>query len=95
MSELSINDKKWVVLNDNPTLTILEKILNNRQIIEPEDVEKFLNPNFNKLHDPYLMDNMDQAVMRIEKAIENQERIIIFGDYDVDGVTGTAILVLG
>ena len=95
MSEVSLLGNKWRILNSNPSLSILEKLLLNRGIELEEDVHNFLNPNINKLHDPSLLGGMDKAVERIQKAISNQERIIIFGDYDVDGVTGTAILVLG
>ncbi len=95
MSDLSLNQKKWTVLNDDPSLSILERLLHNRGIIEPAEVEAYLNPKFNRLHDPFLMEDMQKAVERIDQAIQKQERIIIFGDYDVDGVTGTAILVLG
>jgi len=95
MSEVSLLGNKWTVLNQDPSLSILQKLLLNRGIELEEDVQNFLNPNITKLHDPSLLGGMDKAIQRINKAIENQERIIIFGDYDVDGVTGTAILVLG
>lgn len=52
----------------------------------------FLFPNANQLHDPFLLNDMSKAVYRILKAIENNERILIFGDYDVDGITSTTIM---
>ena len=55
--------------------------------------ESFFAPVLADLHDPYLMPDMDKAVARILAAREEKERIIIFGDYDVDGVSSTAILV--
>lgn len=58
-----------------------------------EKSEEFFHPAFEHLHDPYLLDGMDIAVERILQARENKERVVIFGDYDVDGVSSTALLV--
>ncbi|NBL63896.1 single-stranded-DNA-specific exonuclease RecJ [Flavobacterium sp. NST-5] len=57
-----------------------------------EQARLFFRPSLGDLHDPYLMKDMDLAVSRIEKAIENQERILIFGDYDVDGTTAVSLV---
>ena len=57
-----------------------------------EKAYKFLNPSYDDLHDPYLFKGMKTAVERILKAIENDEKILIWGDYDVDGTTGTVVL---
>ena len=95
MSDTSLLGYKWQILNNDNSLSILERLLRNRGVLNDELQQDYLNPDFNKLHDPFLLDDMAEAVKRIQKAIKNQERIIIFGDYDVDGVTGTAILVLG
>jgi single-stranded-DNA-specific exonuclease len=57
-----------------------------------EEAKKFFRPSLDDLHDPYLMKDMDLAVERIEKAIENGENIMVFGDYDVDGTTSVALL---
>lgn len=54
--------------------------------------DRFLNPSFEHLHDPYLLTDMDKAVRRILRAVENNEKILIWGDYDVDGTTGTVVL---
>lgn len=67
-------------------------LLKNRNIKE-EDLEWFFHPQISDLHDPYLMPDMEKAVNRILIAREKKERIVIFGDYDVDGVSSTAILV--
>ncbi|HSK70750.1 MAG TPA: single-stranded-DNA-specific exonuclease RecJ [Pyrinomonadaceae bacterium] len=57
-----------------------------------EKAEKFLNPHISHLHEPNLLKGMKTAVNRVLKAIENQEKILIWGDYDVDGTTGTVVL---
>lgn len=66
-------------------------ILVSRGITEYEDVEEFFDTDFS-FCDPYLITDMDKAVERIEKAIENFEKICVFGDYDCDGVTSTALM---
>ena len=71
---------------------LLATVLVNRNIIEDEDVKLFLNPTRNDFHDPYLMPDMKQAVERIIQAIENKEKTIIYGDYDVDGITSITVL---
>ena len=71
---------------------LLAAVLVNRNIIEDEDVKLFLNPTRSDFHDPYLMPDMKQAVDRIIKAIEKNEKTIIYGDYDVDGITSITVL---
>lgn len=58
----------------------------------PEKAQKFLNPSYDHLHEPYLLKGMREAVARILKAIDNGEKVLIWGDYDVDGTTGTVLL---
>lgn len=70
---------------------LLLSIIINRNIRE-EDIEVFLNPTRNNFHDPFLMPDMETAVERIIKAINNKEKIIIYGDYDVDGITSITVL---
>ncbi len=67
-------------------------ILYNRGIKEDEDIRKFLSRDLSELHDPFLMKDMDKAVERILAAGEKKEKITIYGDYDVDGITSIAIL---
>jgi single-stranded-DNA-specific exonuclease len=57
-----------------------------------EKAERFLNPKIEHLHDPYLLKDMDRAVERILRAIDAREKILVWGDYDVDGTTGTVVL---
>ncbi len=71
---------------------LLSTILVNRGIVEDEDIKVFLNPTRNDFHNPNLMPDMEIAVDRILKAIEKNEKVIIYGDYDVDGITSTTIL---
>ena len=66
-------------------------ILVSRGITEYEDVEEFFDNDFS-FCDPYLITDMDKAVERIEKAIDDFEKICVFGDYDADGVTATALM---
>ncbi len=71
---------------------LLAKILINRGIVEDEEIEIFLNPNRHNFHDPFMMPDMEKATNRIIKAIENKEKVIIYGDYDVDGITSITVL---
>jgi single-stranded-DNA-specific exonuclease len=93
--------KKWLV---RPTIpeeisqeltgypTILQQLLYNRGIHSQEEAEKYLNAQ-GSLYDPFLLMGMERAVERILQALEKQESIAVYGDYDVDGVTATALLV--
>ena len=69
-------------------------ILYNRGLTEQKAIDRFLKPDWDKFHDPYLMKDMNKAVDRILKALKDQEIIRIYGDYDVDGITSTSILFL-
>ena len=67
-------------------------LLIQRGIETFEDAKNFFRPSLEHLHDPFLMKDMDKAVARIESAIENQENILVFGDYDVDGTTAVSLV---
>ena len=71
---------------------ILCKLLIERGITTKAQVQEFFNPQLNELHDPWLMEDMDKAVRRINTAIERGERILVYGDYDVDGTTAVALV---
>ncbi|MBM2817550.1 MAG: recJ [Parcubacteria group bacterium] len=72
---------------------ILRHLLFYRGIENSDDAEKFLNPDYVRdIHDPFLMKNMDKAVGRILKAIERNDKIIIYSDYDADGIPGAVVL---
>jgi single-stranded-DNA-specific exonuclease len=71
---------------------IVAALLIARGFDTEESAHKFLNPSYDDLHEPFLMKGMREAVGRILQAIENKEKILIWGDYDVDGTTGTVVL---
>ncbi|SCZ07249.1 single-stranded-DNA-specific exonuclease RecJ [Alkaliphilus peptidifermentans] len=73
--------------------TTTAKLLFNRGILDVEDAKIFLNSSLEYLHDPFLLKNMEKVVKRIKNAVEGNESIWIYGDYDVDGVSSTALLV--
>lgn len=97
-------EKRWLIKNtpdeqfvhklasDLKIDPILASLLLQRGIDDFDKAEQFFRPKLEQLHDPLLMKNMDAAVQRLEKAIQNQERVLLFGDYDVDGTTAVALL---
>jgi single-stranded-DNA-specific exonuclease len=72
---------------------ILAALLISRGYAEERAARAFLSPSYDQLHEPYLMLGMREAVARLKLAIETKEPVLIYGDYDVDGTTGTAILL--
>ncbi len=102
--EIKMTEKLWIhrEFNNDEVLRLaseagisqlLAKVFVSRGITEPGYVRAFLNPSLDQLHSPFLLTDMEKAVDRIVYAIENKEQIVIFGDYDVDGVTSTSILL--
>lgn len=71
---------------------VLCQLLIQRGISSSEDAYKFFHPNLKDLHDPFLLPDMDKAIKRIEKALGQKQRILIYGDYDVDGTTAVALV---
>lgn len=95
--------KKWEYYEQDESLVekiaskhniskLLARILVNRNIVEDEEIEVFLEPKRNNFHNPFLMLDMEKAVNRIIEAINNKEKTIIYGDYDVDGITSITVL---
>ncbi|HEX3045041.1 MAG TPA: single-stranded-DNA-specific exonuclease RecJ [Bacillota bacterium] len=72
---------------------LLCQLLINRGLSEPQKAEAFLAPDMTQLHNPFLFKDMERAVQRIKQAIQNKERILIYGDYDVDGISSVALMI--
>ncbi len=95
--------KRWNISHPDPQQQVflsnglsvhpmIAQLLINRQIDSLNDARVFLSGGLNSLHDPFLFKDMDRAVERIKRAKEKNETVLIFGDYDVDGVTSSALL---
>ena len=97
-------EKRWVVKpQGNPKAVaamaaatgispVLANLLVQRGIDTLEKAKKFFNPQLSDLYDPFLMKDMDKAVERVERAVRNREKIMVYGDYDVDGTTAVALV---
>ena len=72
--------------------SIIAELLLNRDVETFEQAREFFRPSLTHLHDPFLMKGMDAAIARIERAIGNNEKILIYGDYDVDGTTAVSVV---
>ena len=89
-----ITDDRQIGNESHPGIPdILISLLNKRGIQTPNEIEQFLKPDMVNLYDPFLMKDMDKSADRIRLAVENHESVLIYGDYDVDGVTAVSILV--
>lgn len=97
-------NSRWT-LKPNPNPDIVNSLMQSLAVGEPiarllaqrdiktfEEAKKFFRPNLKDLHDPYLMRDMDKAVNRIERALAEEENILVYGDYDVDGTTSVALM---
>src|SRR3712207_2066690 len=71
---------------------LLASMLLQRKISDFEEAKAFFRPVLENLHDPFLMKDMDKAVERLNRAIKNSEKILIYGDYDVDGTTSVSLV---
>lgn len=78
--------------NENNISRLLAKVLISRGFSDTKEVQKFLNPKLEELYDPFLINDMEIAVNRIIEACEKKEKVTIYGDYDVDGITSIAVL---
>lgn len=87
------NTRLQKVLSDSLGISpVFAQVLLNRNIRTPEQAQDFLFGMLSSCHDPFLMKDMEKGVARIRKAIDKKEKMLIYGDYDVDGVTSTALL---
>ena len=96
--------QKWNILQPDAAMTkklsahfhchpVTAAVLVNRNITSTKAASNFLTPSFHRVRSPFSLKDMDAAVGRIYRAIKGNEKILIFGDYDVDGITATAILL--
>ncbi|MDW7738692.1 MAG: single-stranded-DNA-specific exonuclease RecJ [Bacillota bacterium] len=101
---MSFSGKDWIWLEQKNDQAVnlaeainvpvtLARLLINRGIIDPEQAGVFLYPSIDHLHDPWLMKGMEDAVTSLLKAVEKDQKIVVHGDYDADGITATVILV--
>jgi single-stranded-DNA-specific exonuclease len=99
-----MSTKRWIVREqDTQRVASLARVLGVSNTVavlllargcdDEASARAFLSPSRNQLHDPYLMKGMSEAVPRLLRAIDHQEPILVYGDYDVDGTTGTAVLM--
>ena len=86
-----INDLKHLSAALNVDMAIANLLI-QRGIKTFSDARSFFRPKLSDLHDPFLMKDMDKAVARVKKAIDNDEKVMIYGDYDVDGTTSVALM---
>ena len=97
-------DKKWIVKQPgNPAIVrqlasdlaidmALSNLLVQRNIKTFAEAKSFFRPKLEELHDPFLIKDMDKAVARLDIALTNSEKILVYGDYDVDGTTAVALV---
>ena len=99
-----MTEKRWQ-LKSKPETEIVEKLKTSLNIATPiatllamrgvatfDEAKTFFRPNLSQIHDPFLMKDMDLAVERLENAIAQNQKIMIYGDYDVDGTTSVSML---
>lgn len=72
---------------------LVARLLVGRGVLTEAEAERFLHPDLSQMHDPYLLHGMDKAVPRIQQALERGEHILIYGDYDADGVSSTSLMI--
>lgn len=96
-------ERIWKIKNTDPQLQVklseelnihpvVAQLLINRGIVNPKEAKFFLNAQLSDFHDPFLFKDMRKAVLRIQQAKQNAEIVLVFGDYDVDGVTSSTLL---
>jgi single-stranded-DNA-specific exonuclease len=104
LTETAKSEKKWKYAQEPPLASVaaladalqvdepIAWLLCHRKVCTFEQARDFFRPDLGKFHDPFLMKDMDKAVDRLTDAIQQQERILVYGDYDVDGTTSVAVL---
>jgi len=89
---MSVTGRLWNLLSEDNSAPLLKRLLNVRGIVNEQDVDAFMHDT-ETLHDPFGLKDMKKAVARIKEAVNAGQKIIVFGDYDVDGISGACILV--
>ena len=95
--------KRWVVKDFNQEIAehlqsvlkvhpVLCQLLSQRSVVTYDEAKDFFRPKWEHLHDPFLMKDMDKAIDRIQEAMQRKEKILVYGDYDVDGTTSVALV---
>ena len=104
MTDVEIREKRWALKPDGDPQIVaalasqlnisktLATLLVRRSITSFDQARLFFRPSVTDLHDPFLMKDMDKAIDRLDQAIANNEKIMIYGDYDVDGTTAVALV---
>jgi single-stranded-DNA-specific exonuclease len=95
--------KKWVIKEVDESILpnmpeyprLVGRLLALRRLTEPEPIQEFLNPDYTKLHDPFLFKDMGRAIERIRTAIQDGQKIVIYADYDADAITAASVMTLG
>ena len=99
-----MKDKHWIIREDYDLETveklaaslgvdkIIATLLVERGVTTFDEARRFFRPALDQIHDPFLMKGMKEAIARINAAIERQERIMVYGDYDVDGTSAVALV---
>ena len=100
-------DLKWIIPEDDLTNEVLAlakslnvppiiaKILWKRGVQDTESAKKFFRPSIARLYDPFIMAGMKEAVDRLRRAVLSDEKVLIYGDYDVDGITSVSRIPVG
>lgn len=88
-------DKKRLIVEAYKCPEVIAELLIRKGFRDLDSIDEFLNPDLEHTHDPFLFEDMEKAVERVIEAIKRKEKITIYGDYDVDGTTSTALLYLG
>jgi len=104
-NEIPILEKKWTLAEENISKQEIQKVqdllnvdrviatlLCERKLTEYNEIKKFFRPDYKQLNDPFTMKGMKKAIQRITEAIKNNEKILVYGDYDVDGTTAVSIV---
>lgn len=88
-----LNPSAEQLANELGISSLIAQLLLNRGIVDPVKAREFLAPNLEQLHDPFLFRDMERAVSRLRQAMADRETVLIYGDYDVDGITSTTLMI--